>query len=264
MSISISKLQFLLNLILITLTLQGEKCAKYSCTDMLITPCADVKAESNSNQVRLASRCRNGKTCNIPGNPWQTLTYASKSETFSCSTESFNKRLPGEDCSSDFDCSSGVKEACNNKKCIGAALGEACQKHEECLVGLFCDNQSSKCTEQKSLKADCGNSYECVNNLLCQGGTCSVTPYSLQQGAKVDGDFLETKCVLGFVDNGQCSKLIQWDLTDPSLDNLKRCEMGEKCAYKTEGTESVITNDCQCGYNEKGYGYCPRGHDSSN
>jgi hypothetical protein len=267
MSILILKLT--IAFIFLTEALQDErdfKCAKYYCYfDPPAPYCARADPRSPSNYVYLSCQCRNGEICKIPEVPWQTLTYAKESKVFNCLKETpFNKRLPGEDCNSDSDCAGRKKVgSCINKKCIGAALGEACQKHNECLVGLFCD-KSGKCLEQKGYEAECNNSYECINSLLCQGGTCSVMPYSLQDGAKVDGDFLEEKCALGFVHNGVCTALKQTDSGDPDNDFLRRCELGEKCTYSAGEEGSIITKDCECGYNQEGLGYCPRGHDTSN
>jgi hypothetical protein len=266
---SILILKVIIALIFLTEALQDEReyqCAKYFCDfDPPGQNCAKVDPRSPSNRIGLSSNCRNGEICKIQGNPWQTLTYANESKVFNCLKETpFDKRLPGESCNSDSDCAGRKKEgSCENYKCIGAALGETCQKHNECVVGLFC-NKSSKCAEQKGFGAECNNSYECINSLLCQGGTCSVTPYSLQYGDKVDGDFLEEKCALGIVYNGKCSALIQTDDVYLKFDELRRCELGEKCAYSIGKQGPIITKDCQCGYNEDGFGYCPRGHDTSN
>jgi hypothetical protein len=259
-------LNFFIALIFITGSLQEDgnfKCATYRCADGE-AECAKVNimGPNRSNYVEI-SKCKNGDTCQIPGNPWQTLTYSQKDDSFTCIKETPSiKRLPGEACNSHAECSFREKNnACIDMKCVGSILGEVCQNHNECVVGLFC-NKSGICAKQKKSGAECNNSYECLNSLLCGGGTCSVTPYSLQEGSKVDGDFLEEKCALGFVHNGQCSSFKQTDSVY-SDDGFRRCDLGDKCTYSVGEGESFITKDCECGYNDDGYAYCPRGHDAS-
>jgi hypothetical protein len=261
---TILNLKLFLTLILLRASLQDDKkfkCATYSCSNF--NGCAAVTTfDPDSPNYVILSKCKNGETCQVPGNPWQTLAYSQKKEVFPCIKDTpFNKRFPGEVCNYDSDCAGRKKEgSCVDMKCIGAGMGESCKKHNECVAGLFCD-KSGICAEQKGLGAECNNSYECINSLLCGGGTCSVTPYSLPEGAKVDGDFLKEKCALGFVHNGQCSSLKQTDSVD--WHGFRRCELGEKCTYSATEEGSVVIKDCQCGYNEDGYGYCPRGHDAS-
>jgi hypothetical protein len=142
-----SSFNLIIILIFTTATIQGTKeCAKFFCSDR-INNCGSVNAiENGFNQAYIASTCKNGERCSIPGIPWQTFTYSSEDAKFNCQRETtLMKRLPGEDCITDTDCENDNEYACYNTKCIGAGLGETCQKHNDCIVGLFCDNSSGKC-----------------------------------------------------------------------------------------------------------------------
>jgi hypothetical protein len=259
------KLIFLL--FCINLTIQDEdshRCAKYTCSTTSKS-CANVQTRFDDaiNQVTLAPTCNPSEKCDIPVKPWQTLSYAEEDKAFSCVYSPIEvKRYPGEDCFIDTDCVRGTEGSCVNMKCIGATVGQDCKKDDECVVGTYCDQDSKQCAKQKQFGAECNNSYECINSLLCQKKTCSVAPFSLQIDAEVEGDFEKHKCALGFIHNGKCASFKQIDL-DPSTGNTRKCELGEKCAYTINGSDDTITLDCECGYNKDGFGYCPRGHESS-
>jgi hypothetical protein len=141
--------------------------------------------------------------------------------------------------------------------CFGIAEGKTCKSTARCVAGLYCDKNSNNCFKQK-LEGDCTESSECVNHLLCHKGKCSLTPYSLDIGAEVDKedpDFNVYKCKLGYVSNNKCLSIIQEEAGDKY--GFVECKYGETCKYKFGDFE--IKEDCACGYNADGKGYCPLG-----
>jgi hypothetical protein len=248
---------------------QAKNCPKYTCEKKDNHTCANVKTgfSDGSNRVTLSDVCSNGEVCHILYTPWQTFTYQEKDTLYTCEKDvRLTLRYPGEICASSIDCFKSTFDtktgSCISNKCSGLDLDEPCKEHTECLVGLYCDKSLGRCAKQKEYEQKCNDSYECVNSLLCNFGICSVPPFSLRLGTPVDNDFAEYKCALGFVYKGKCSSLNQTDAVDPDLDDLRKCDLGEMCNYNMNG-EGIKRKECECGYNKDGYGFCPRGHDTS-
>jgi hypothetical protein len=271
-------LKSLIGLILaIPYALSVKSCPNYTCSKPSnVTACVAVEVGATQNKVYLNDVCAKDQMCIVPRSPWDTFADASVNVGYSCDNPVYlqSKRFPGEPCSANGDCYKSkfddITGQCVANTCAGYSLTQVCTEHAECKVGLFCGrinatDPTGHCTEQKAEGADCGTSYECPNRLLCLAGKCSTKPYSLPIGAKVDGDGVfeaSVYCQFGYAYKGVCSSLNQTDQINKDLDNLRQCNHGDPCHYSNNGIGSE-TKYCECGYNENGVGYCPRGHDTS-
>jgi hypothetical protein len=255
-----------------------KTCPKYTCSQPSnVTACAAVEVGTNENKVYLNDICSKDQMCVVPLRPWEIFAELNMNAAYSCDKPSYPLtfvRYPGEDCTVDEDCYKSkfdeITGKCMNGKCMGYNTTQSCTEHAECWVGLYCGRMSQTdphgtCTEQKKQDSDCGTSYECTNDYLCLSGKCSTKPYSLPLGTQVNADSVfpaSVYCQFGYAFKGECSSLNQTDVTNKDLDYLKQCNHGEACHYTNNGKGNV-TLYCDCGYNENGYGYCPRGHDTS-
>jgi hypothetical protein len=255
----------------------AKKCPKYACSKgSSPNACASVEPDTEQNKVYLNDICKKEDVCVVPPKPWEAFADATTKLEYVCDkqlTPTTQLRYPGEACSADIDCFQSKHDQitghCKDGKCAGLDKDAKCEEHGQCPVGYYCgknlpDDKDKACKEQKKDNAQCSSSLECINTLLCHAGTCSVKPYSLPLGTRVDGSYFPTDmyCQLGYAYKGVCSSLNQTDTTSKDMDYLKQCNYGDVCTYTNNGIETV-TLPCECGYNENGYGYCPRGHDTS-
>jgi len=111
----------------------------------------------------------------------------------------------------------------------------------------------------------CADTTECLNQFGCYNTTCT------QWGVKKVGDDVGTNmtdlvgtgynrefCEFGEVDqNNKCSMTNYTDVTVTKVDSkgFVPCDFSDKCSY-TDGNKAWDVQ-CQCGYNDKGQGYCP-------
>jgi hypothetical protein len=257
------------------------QCAKILCGKKEEDVCASVTAKipkEARNEVNLADVCDHTKQyCAITPST-DIFSSATTSTTFKCAAKTpapeTKDRFPGEECADDKDCfptpgdektGKCVKET---KKCFGYDAKAPCKFTTQCIVGNYCaiakGQQDGVCTPQKKSGETCEVSEECTNAILCDKGTCNLKPYSLPDGAdpNVVDRFAAYKCAFGQTQDGMCVSLRHVDKTDPTIDNLIKCELGDKCKY-TLG-KGQVEDTCQCGYNAEGQGYCPRAKNSSN
>lgn len=233
-----------------------------------------LKKGDNENKVYLNDICAKDQFCKVPPKPWDVFADADVNSAYGCETPVYDAfmRFPGEACELDIQCmkfKDDITGKCVGGKCMGYNVTQDCTEHGQCWVGLYCgrihpDDPIGKCSEQKKVNDPCGTSYECPNDYLCLAGVCSTKPYSLPVGARVDADgaFLaEVYCQYGHAYKGICSSINQTDSTSKDMDYLRQCNHGEVCHYTHNGLDS-FTKPCECGYNDSGFGYCPRGHDT--
>jgi hypothetical protein len=269
------KLNFLIISMTVVFTL--KQCPKYSCPDNEDTYCASLKTEKESNKVSLSNICKISEYCDIQKIVWRTLTDASDDAKYTCKNATVlpQSRFPGEDCETETECYSIkgdekvgkciLDDKVGKKLCTGLAEGDSCTDHGTCMKGLFCDLVKKTCAKQKVKGEACISSWECINSLLCHEGTCSLEPYSLLVGHDVGEDVLDDyKCQFGKSFDNKCISYYQdHNANHPS--GFIPCNYGDLCEYSIAGLSSnkTFSQDCECGYNTDGIGYCPLGDNKS-
>jgi len=233
--------------------------------------CALLKAGIQTdgyNKVTLTDICKAGEEhCDILYPQWNTLADAPADATYTCKANMKPdikvQRFPGEKCEKNDDCikTEDGTGTCDEKAktCTGIADTKECKSTAGCLVGFYCDEESHKCAAQKAKEGKCKKSSECVNELLCNAGTCSLAPYTLESGKELsadDTDFNGYKCKNNYSHKNKCATLTQE--ADGDKDGFIECQYGDECKYKVDGDE--VKAACDCGYNADGKGYCTRGH----
>jgi hypothetical protein len=201
--------------------------------------------------------------------------------------ENLFTKFPGEKCDVDDDCFAEKKTdiygICANKTkvCLGSGIGESCAYTSQCNKGLYCKKSElkSECQEQLDLDKICESSFDCKNNLACFNKTCQDVFYSKSIGDEIDENFdtenfspeiyCESRLVTRTNDSTgkliiKCANKFSADEKNSSISNLVKCEFNDKCNYviSDNSTEIKIQENCGCGYNKDGIGYCPRGHDT--
>ena len=242
-------------------------CAKYTCKDNLKS-CAEVESPSISSiEVTLSDVCTGKEKCNIGGEP-NDVFYRLNNETFTCALpEIHRERYPGEECETNADCIFPIGESdnkfhkCENNKCSGYEKGHGCTKTEQCLAGTYCDLEQATCQAQKGSGDDCLDSYECKNDLLCYKGQCQNALFSLEAGtdlSDINFDHKEKYCQFESIyQNTKCA-----EIRDGKKDEFVSCNLGDTCTYTYFPAElGTIEIPCECGYNDKGIGYCRKFHD---
>jgi hypothetical protein len=264
-------------LICISFTLADDpkkSCPKYSCNKI-----ENLCAKSTYNTTDLYSNVVVGDKCSKEGeycikdedktlhpndlNEW--FSSASSDHSMNCSTYEVKPYLkyPGEACKVDDDCYGTDKDRCKEGKC--KAPEGPCKGNEDCLVGNYCKVASnvteSKCEKQIAVGKDgCVNSWDCVNNAVCQKGKC-IEAFSLKVGEKIeskDKEINDLYCEFGKSKDGTCVQTVN----AKSNDRIVACELNQKCSYNITGIEGsqVEEVECDCGYNKDGKGYCPIAH----
>jgi len=182
--------------------------------------------------------------------------------------------MPGEDCDDNHKCldqnNPDWNSTCTNGKCSGIAFNEKCNSTSQCLSGNFC-NSTSVCSTQLKENDVCSSSFDCQNHLGCFEKKCTALgKKAVGQDLNVTtGVYNETTypdfaieyfCEMGSVDkNYKCS---QTNYTGPQADakvidkdGFVKCDWKTDCHY-SDGA-STFTQECGCGYNTAGQGYCP-------
>jgi hypothetical protein len=246
-------------------------CPKYTCEKGTDTSCANLKTGLTTdgfNKVQLTAICKSGEEhCDVPFPAWKSLADVDKDTAYTCKVNTKPdikiRRFPGEKCEKSDDCikTEDGTGTCDEKAktCTGIAEGKECKSTAGCVVGFYCDAESHKCAAQKAKDGKCKLSEECVNELLCSAGTCSLAPFSLDVGKELEADdqiFNDFKCKFNYTHKGKCASLNQDAAGDK--DGFVECNYGDVCKYKAGDDE--VTGACDCGYNADGKGYCERGH----
>jgi hypothetical protein len=253
-----------------------KTCGKFFCK-VNSSNCAHSHYNTNSSlEIVLSDICNSTSICYIgKGKPNDVFYNVNKTDVYGTCLKQQpppKTRFPGESCSSDFDCyvskTNDTKIGnCTNKICGGYSLNQNCSNNADCLIGLYCNPNTSKCANLKNVNEICLNTKECQNSLVCLSGICKNALYSLKVGEYVNSNDtdLETKrqyCVFGRISkSGKCDYLNNTDVADRES-NLVNCTPGSNCNYTT--SEGNVTMPCECGYNAEGLAYCPRGNNLSN
>jgi len=269
------------------------QCPKYSCNLTAIkdnTTC--LKTVNPFNEfgtdavVYLKTGvCKNGQVCNVGANQlYQNWTSSVGCVSIDKKPDEKKTVYPGEACKTQYDCYNSnytdrkTKEAmqhrwetgfCIDGICSGQKEGGYCNITQECWVGTFCNGL--RCEKQQPERGFCIDSTYCLNNLLCLNNTCAQM-YSQKNGTFLSKDFNDKNlCEMGATDpdTNQCAQLRYLPAfnTTPDAEGFVKCNLGDKCNYTTgfydeNGKLKKFTQDCGCGYNAEGQGYCPLPHDT--
>jgi hypothetical protein len=265
-----------LTLSLVYVIADNKKCPTYSCQKGSGNTCAVATvATSAYNDVVLFPSCNTTQYCNVVGTAYDTLAQLTQSTNYTCAdatNATTLNRYPGEDCSADKDCikvtgdnSTGTCTA--NKTCSGTTESANCTSTTVCLKGLYCDANGT-CKKQKSANATCVSSYECINSLLCHTGTCSIAPFSLDVGTTISStDTLSLeKCNFGLTalknisdpTSLACTTKVQ--SVNGDKNGFVSCDHGDTCYYDDPVANTTLSQECVCGYNADGKGWCPVGY----
>jgi hypothetical protein len=247
-----------------------KKCPIYSC-DSIDSKCSlssFVKAEGR-NYVKLNEEfCPKGNFCNIGDKAWWLFATSDTNISGKCSPIAqapTGTRYAGEKCDDNNPCYRGF---CTNGACPGVTLGSKCNDHEDCNVGLYCNPEIAvkKCAPQLGNGSTCTNSYECQNNLVCLENRCKPGYYSIKTGFEIapqEGFPMDLLCEFGTYDtkNNECSRINLQNPIDSS--GFAKCEYDSQCLYNLNDKHDFTSKECECGYNDKGQGYCKPGHNTS-
>lgn len=246
-------------------------CANYSCKRGQKF-CAHSHQENDIINVILSDVCDSKSFCNIGGEPNEVF-YKNEDVNATCSVKSIPTgiRYPGEECKQDIDCFAPDKTlfpdeklvgTCKNGRCQGYFKNQSCKETAWCSVGLYC-NEEEKCVPLLGEGSICTQTNQCQNNLMCYEGKCEDQWYSQPAGTEVTGKGdlpYEYYCQYGKVLNGVCTFYNSTATPDPKS-GLVECVPQSDCEYET--VEGPKTIKCQCGYNQEGLSYCPKGTNTS-
>jgi hypothetical protein len=255
-----------------------SSCAKYQCqspgkNETCVYIAAGPKRGLDHDEISLFDTCQDNQFCNTTN--INLLSWMENDATFECDQISFKKpRYPGEDCDQDQDCNGPQfgPYKCDQatKKCAGSNEGEKCDWHDNCIVGLYCDEGTSICTKQQPRGGVCYDSFQCENALLCYNDTCSITPFSLPSGVEVPSDsrlsvyhsYQFCNRMEAYQDDQSVAICAEITQSVPAGEEYIKCNFGDECSYMIGETDEY-TQDCECGANANGQGYCPQGQNLS-
>jgi hypothetical protein len=186
-------------------------------------------------------------------------------------------RYPGEACNKDtdicFNDAVGGNSTCVDNICQGKVEGENCTLTENCVVGLYCNTQTtnSTCAKQLSEGVNCTDTFDCQNNLFCYMGKCKPLG-SLKNGEEVSKNTVgtfnvnlnkELACESTTLNVGNQTICVQFNYENTTASKQDSngyvpCNWNEDCQY-TDGIDK-FSKKCGCGYNAEGQGYCPISH----
>ena len=259
---------------------ENDKCPKYNCTTRLSkkTPCVNIEIDKDTKEKKATlSRCYRKDRClydTLKLIDSEVTNYSSSCERKE--TNSNSSVYPGEICENDKECLpidiNGVTiQKCVKGKCKGVE-SENCHNTTQCNSGFYCST-NRKCEKLKEKGEDCQFTDQCSNNLACNGvcqdynivkvGEQLVNyKYNFKLDLEKEAKY---NCEFGIASNlGICAKRSY--LSVP-VNGVVKCNPGDKCLYKLDigNGESVIDEqDCLCGFNEEGQGYCPYSTDLGN
>ncbi|CAG9321788.1 unnamed protein product [Blepharisma stoltei] len=172
--------------------------------------------------------------------------------------------LPGEDCHFDDDCFE--ENSCIDGKCKGLEKNENCTYHEECDVGLYCNET---CKSQIALgRVGCFNDYQCSNtggcvvNSLTDSSLNVCVPYFTMRNYTVDLGCSDSGGINLICDSGFClnnaGKSMCYPIPTSSASIPVECSSNSQCVSQAFGNDKLVfTQQCTCGYNSNGQSYCP-------
>ncbi len=254
------------------------QCAKFTCaTKNENSTCLssyNPYAEAGAGvQVNLTSGVCNHKNETCSAGPLGiNQVYNDQHVTGSCVASSpptpTSARYPGEDCENDDQCitTTGFTSTCLNEtnRCSGVEEFGNCTSNVMCDQGLSCN--TTHCVHQLKAGDACDDTYDCGNQFACYNKTCTEFG-TLKTGANMTklelGDFYLSpmKALLcefeNIGENDKCTQIAYAGETanNTNTDGYVKCNWGSKCSY-TDGNKEM-TQDCGCGYNADGQGYCP-------
>ena len=247
---------------------ENTTCAKYTCKRNQKV-CAQSHSVNSVTEVLLSNICDRKSFCDIGGDPNQ-IFYKNVDVNGTCSLKTQLTsllRYPGEECKADTDCWSPDKDkypgeklvgTCKRGVCQGYGRKQACNETAWCNTGLYCADEG-KCLPLLRNGASCNKTNQCQNHLLCYEDKCQNKWYSQPEGTDVStkGDLpLEYYCQYGRVAGGRCNSYYNTDAVD-AKSHLVKCDAGTDCNYMT--IDGPKTLKCECGFNENGLSYCPKG-----
>lgn len=235
-------------------------------TDKTCMKSAGYSADSFTVQV---APCADGTYCSYTASDY----IVSDAATVSCTDESSALAYPGEKCSADTDCMSvtvagTATQKCTDNVCVGVAIDATCTADKDCVLGAYCKTGTSgakTCAAQISdTTTACSNSYQCANNMFCLNEKC-VAAFSQTVGtdvSSVESAFRNYVCANNYTFENICSEL-RYASDVEATDGVVACSYGDNCQYdvtnsatKDASTRS-LTQECVCGFNATGQGYCP-------
>jgi hypothetical protein len=183
---------------------------------------------------------QNSATCVDDANYLNFFEKAIESVKDLFNREYCQKQAPGEGCSVNAHCESGV---CTSKKCVGAKLDEACSAHIDCNVGLYCNASTKKCATQLVEGAACnGTDEECINTHGCSNGKC-VKFYSLENGATSTNPLT---CKSMYVNTSVSGTTIKSICDSQTLKSNDCTKDADQCVYEWSSDKSTASLPCQC------------------
>ena len=253
-----------------------QKCPKYSCNSSLPVCLLGYNSFTEKDDITITLNseiCAINENCILTSDsdPQNFLQIMSKEKIMgTCSIYSHwtGDRYPGEDCNIDNDCFLNFK--CQNGKCLGFNKGDNCTETYQCSVGLYCNQETKKCSEQKKEGEKCKDVWDCKNYLGCYRGRCiklGILKPGVINNEKTSpfsgSDKRNLLCTTGEIDSeyGYCVETKyneKWmKENNKKIDNngFITCDYDEDCVYDN-GKKSFIKK-CGCGYNNNGQGYCP-------
>jgi len=244
--------------------LQPTKCAKWICSAAVVntTQCFNSTQSYTDDQIVVWYQSCTNTTQVCPGAP-NSVYSLTETTTATCKDPGTNptptslNRLPGEPCKVDGDCKAVSGGGKCSSTCSGKAVGDTCASDEECTVGNAC--ASGKCTKQSAAGGACLRSEECQNNLICQAKKTCIAMYSLAVAAAINpadfvGKDVNVACAFGSYDSVKnvCTQPDYKDNTQIDKNGFVNCTYQSPCSYD-DGSQQ----ECGCGYNLDGQGYCP-------
>lgn len=171
-------------------------------------------------------------------------------------------RYPGEPCDSITNCINGPCPG--DGVCPSRLLGESCETHLDCSVRNYCDSETKLCTQVKNHNETCTSDYQCKNSHGCHNELC-IDYFSLPIGTDLTNstsDNPEKLCVTGIVEQGKCYALFYHTQMKPDKNGMVECNFKreDECIY-TDSNNRTFTEQCQCGLNIEGKGFCRRAFD---
>lgn len=263
-----------------------NKCPKFSCKAEAGNDCGSATGKLSDQRNVVLNPCKEKNICSYNTDDFFKTDAATTEHCEVNPPPALS--LPGETCKTNDDCKSVVvfDPATGQKdlkecdvpatKCKGAAIGDRCKDNDSCVAGAYCKlgktAKENVCTSQiDNDTTECQSTFDCKNNTICLDKKCKPL-YSLTLGASVDlidKQTLPFACESGYYSptSKRCGKkYYAKEEAARAEKGLVKCNSGSKCNYTVVYKEATattlveqenVTDDCLCGYNAEGQGYCP-------